>query len=370
MKIGISCRALHQQHDGVQRYLETLLPELLRVGTERDCEFVLFYDARDAVGRFPSATECCGWALHRVLWDHLTVPRMIRRTRPDVAFFPKGQLPLGVHCRSVVTIHDMGYFVRRPRLYPLLDCVYQRWALRRSVRLATHVLAVSDATRRDVVDVCGVAPDRVSVVHEALPSGCFLPPDEAAWQRLSREVGLRDGEYVLVPGGLHRRKNAVRLVAAFARVAACPGLRLVFTNPASYGHGPVLDAARRLGVGDRVCVVGSLTREGLTALYGHAGCCAYVSLYEGFGLPILEAMAADCPVVTSCTTSMPEIAGDAAVLVDPLDTEAIGSALSRVLTDPPYRRELVAAGKANLERFSVQRMAADTLRVLCRAAGR
>ena len=368
-KIGISCRALHQQRDGVQRYLETLLPELLRLGAEHDCEFVLFHDARDGAGRFPSATECCGLAPHRVLWDHLTVPRMIRRSRPDVAFFPKGQLSLGVRCPSVVTIHDMGYFVRRPRLYPLLDCVYQRWALRRSVRLAAHVLAVSDATRREIVDVCGVAPEKVSVVHEALPRDCFVSPPDSVWPRLSRELGLDDGRYVLAPGGLHRRKNAVRLVGAFASVAGRTGLRLVFTNPASYGAGPMLDAARRHGVGDRVCVVGSLTREDLTALYGHAGCCAYVSLYEGFGLPILEAMAAGCPVVASCTTSMPEIAGSAAVLVDPRDTEGIASALSRVLTDLAFGRELVAAGRANLERFSLEEMAAGTLRVLGRAAG-
>lgn len=370
VKIGISCRALLQPCDGVQRYLDTLLPELLEVGAEQDCEFVLFYDAREGVGRFPSATECFGLAPHRVVWDHVTAPGMVRRTRPDVAFFPKGQLPLGIRCPSVVTIHDMGYFVRRPRLYPLLDCVYQRWVLRRSVRLATHVLAVSDATRGEVVETCGVAPERVSVVHEALPPGCFASPPETVWRRLSRELGLEDGGYVLVPGGLHRRKNAMRLVEAFALVADSAGGRLVFTNPASYGHGHVLDSAREQGVGGRVVVVGSLTREELTALYRHAGCCAYVSLYEGFGLPILEAMAADCPVVTSCTTSMPEVAGSAAALVDPCDSEGIASALLRVLTDLPYRRELVAAGRVNLGRFTVVQMAIGTLRVLQRAAGR
>jgi len=366
LRIGVSCRALLQQEGGLKRYLATLLPELLEEG--KDHCFVLFYDKSDGPGRFPQAEELCATAPHKVLWDHLSVPRMARKAALDVFFSPKGHLPYRLGCPAVVTLHDLGYFVPGLEAYPLADRLYQRWALKSAARRATRIVAVSESTKSEIVKYTGVSPDKMRVVYEAIPEWFLAPPAAGTWERLKRRLRIDSGQYIFAPGSISPRKNLPRLVAALGRIAGELPHKLVLTGVASWGNVRLDRAVDEAGLAGRVVLSGSVSDEELVALYRNAGCCAYVSLYEGFGLPILEAMAAGCPVVTSSVTSMPEAAGDAAELVDPTDVGQIAAALKRVLTDEGLRADLVARGHENLKRFTRQRMARETLAVILDAA--
>ena len=366
LRIGVSCRALLQQEGGLKRYFSTLLPELLEQGKGHD--FVLFYDKSKGVGSFPQAEELYTTALHRVLWDYLSVPRMARKAALDVFFSPKGHLPYRLGCPAVITLHDLGYFVPGLEAYPLADRLYQRWALKSSARRAARIVAVSESTRSEVVKYTGGSPDKIRVVYEAIPEWFLAPPPAGTWERLKRRLGVDSGQYIFAPGSISPRKNLPRLVAALGRIAGELPHKLVLTGIASWGNvrlGRAVDAA---GLAGRVVLSGAVSDEELVPLYRMDCCCASVSLYEGFGLPILEAMTAGCPVVTSSVSSMPEAAGDAAELVDPTDVEQIAAALKRVLTDEGLRAGLVARGHENLKRFTPREMAHETLAALEAAA--
>ncbi len=366
LRIGVSCRALLQREGGVKRYLSTLIPALLEEGKRH--EFVLLYNGPDGPGRFPGAEEVYGRAPHRVLWDHIVVPRLARRAGLDVAFFPKGQMPFGLPCPAVVTIHDLGYFVPGLDAYPICDRLYQRWALKSAVKRAARVIAVSGSTRGEIVKYTGVAPERIDVVHEAVPGWFSEPTPAGVWEGLARRLGIESGQYVFIPSSITPRKNLRRLVEAFARVRDEVSHNVVLTGVASWGHVNLTGLVKKARLEERVVLAGLVSTDELVALYRNAACCAYVSLYEGFGLPILESMASGCPVITSSATSMPEVAGDGAEVVDPTSVDEIAAALVRVLNDAEHREELIRKGTENLVRFDARQMARRTLDLIEQAA--
>ena len=285
----------------------------------------------------------------------------------DVYHFGEFHFPRAPAVPCVATVHDLTP-QRFPQQHQRLNRVLHDRRLRWIARHAARVVAVSDATRRDLLEETGVDPARVAVVHEARGHGAVEAAPLAA---VLRRHGLNDLPYVLMVGTLEPRKNHVRALHAFEALAdAFPTLRFALAGDWGWRSAPIRRALEASPARHRIHVLGRVAAADLRTLYAGARVLAFPSLYEGFGIPILEAMAAGTPVLTSEVSSMPEVSGDAALLVDPHSVGSIRAGLERLLTDEPLRARLVAAGRARERTFTWARTARQTLDVYHSAAGR
>ena len=374
MLIGIDAsRSTAGRRTGTENYSLYLIRELLASTTGH--RFRLYFNQAPPPGLFPDKTE------HRVfpftrLWTHLRLSWEMFRHAPDLLFVPSHVLPL-VHPRcSVVTVHDLGYLYY-PEAHTLSQNAYLRWSTRFNARSAAAILADSEATRQDLVRHCQISEEKISVVYPGRDETLTQISDPATVAGVRARYGLNES-YLLYVGTLHPRKNLVRLVQAFNMIVQSPvsgfqspisNLQLVLAGQKGWLYDELLSKVRRLGLADRVLLTGYVPRDDLAALLSGARAFVYPSLYEGFGLPVLEAMACGTPVICSNVSSLPEVAGDAALLVDPLDIEVLAQALHDVITDDGLGRELVARGYRQIERFSWRRCAQETLQVFDKVAG-
>ena len=297
--------------------------------------------------------------------ERFDLPRIEWFARSDVLFAPNFVPPPTRSRRLVVTVHDLG-FRRFPDTAPHST---RRWLARLdgTLRRATRVIAVSESTRRDLVELYHVESARITVVPLGVDGGTFGPADAGVVEAARSRLGVA-GPYVVYVGGIEPRKNLPNLLWAFARLG--PDLSLVIVgsgvewNP--QGTGLLREALERLPSETRRRVVrtGYISERDKVALLSGAEALVYPSLYEGFGLPVLEAMACGTPVVTSDRSSLPEVAGEAAVLVDPTDPEAIAAGVDRLLTDGRLRGRLREAGLARAARFTWEETARRTAQVL------
>jgi glycosyltransferase involved in cell wall biosynthesis len=351
------------ERTGTERYSYELIAALARV--DRSSRYTLYTNG------LPAALPPLGpnFTLRSIplarLWTHGRLGPELARARPDVAFIPAHVVPIGRPRNAVVTIHDLGYLA-----FPAAHTARRRLELHLttlwSVRAARRVIAISAATRDDLVRHYRADPARIAVVHHGLSGAQFRPaaPDEVAAAR--ERHGLRR-PYFLYLGTLQPRKNLERLIDAFARAAGSGALgeaELVIGGRRGWLSEQIERRAGALGLSGRVRLAGYLPDADLPALLSGALAFAFPSLYEGFGLPVLEAMACGAPVLTSATSSLPEVAGDAALLVDPHDEAAIAAGLARLAADAGLRAELRERGLAHAARFTWERCARETLDVL------
>jgi glycosyltransferase involved in cell wall biosynthesis len=297
------------------------------------------------------------------------LPRLEWFTDFDIVFAPNFVPPPTRSRHLVLTIHDLA-FRKFPETAPLAT---RRWLKRldRALKQAAEVIVPSEATRADLLELYPVKPDRVTVIHHGVDTERIHPAAEGEIERVRKRYGV-EGRYLLFLGGLEPRKNLPRLVRAYARSGADAKLVLagasVPWNPEGRNElqgtlGDLPEDVRR-----RVILTGYLGTRDKTALLTGAEALAFPTLYEGFGFPLLEAMACGTPVLTSNVSSLPEVAGDAALLVDPLDEEAIADGIGRLVTDAAFRHRLIEAGNRQVERFSWDDSARKHAEVLHRAA--
>ena len=276
-------------------------------------------------------------------------------------FVPAHVLPLAHPLPSVVTVHDLGYR-HFPDAHPARQRWYLDWSTRFSARAATHLLADSAATQRDLAHFYGVPLEKITVVYPGRDEHLVKVDPAPARAR----YGLA-ADYLLHVGTLQPRKNLSRLMDAVVSLRAhWPDLQLVLAGQPGWQAEPILAQARAHA--DCVRLLDYVPDPDLAGLYSGARALVFPSLYEGFGFPILEAMACGVPVVCANTSSLPEVAGDAALLVDPQDTAALSGAIDRLLADASLRARLVGQGLEQVRKFSWARAARETLQVFDRVA--
>lgn len=294
------------------------------------------------------------------------LPSLARHDRLDVLHGPVNIAPLLTPCATVVTVHDLAY-LRLPDRLPTGRRRYFATLTRASVWRASRVLAVSESTKWDIVELLGVPPERIAVTPLAADTS-FRPVTGEALEVFLAEHGIVR-PFVLSVGTLEPRKNLPTLLRAFARIAGEVPHDLVLAGPEGWMTDEIHDTRRRLNLGDRLRFTGYVEAEVLPAWYSAADLFVYPSLYEGFGLPPLEAMACGTPVITSDVSSLPEVVGDAALTVPPTDETALAAAMHRVLGHPALRADLRSRGLERARRFSWERTAALTLAAYRDAVG-
>ena len=353
---------------GTSRYLMGLLTELRRIDAP---ERIVAYMSRLHAPGTLAATSRFALRLSplptwrpavRILWEQFLWPGLLLRDGIDVVHGPAHALPLGWPGRSVVTIHDLSFLVD-PTTFHLANHRYLQTIVRLSVRRATRIIAVSESTRRDIIRYLGAAPERIDVIHEGV-SAEFHPraPDELAAFRAKH--GLMDA-FILFLGTIEPRKNLPRLLEAYAELRRRGRVELPLVIAGGEGPGAAATFLRceSLGLQGSVRFVGFVPEEDKPLWYNSAHVFVFPSQYEGFGLPVLEAFACGTPVVASDRSSLPEVVGDAGLLVDPFDTTALAEAMTQVIEDANLRHRLIAAGQEQAARFSWTAAAEKTLDV-------
>ena len=347
--VALDADVLGRQRTGDEAYVLNLLRELPKAAS--DLSFAAMTRRPDLVPPGVAAVEVrARTQVDRLLWAE---PRTLRAMRPALAHF-QYVVPPGWKGPSVVTVHDL-YFTRHPRDAGLKDRVFMGGLVPRSIAKSQAVLTVSEFSRGDLVDRYGVDPDKIVVTHDGLDPAFGVEGD--AWPATR--------PYLLFVGALQPRKGPVTALEALARLD--DDARLLMVGPNKRGVADVHAAIERLGLSSRVELLGHVEQHQLAALYRGADAFVFPSVYEGFGLPVLEAMASGTPVVTTTAGALPEVAGDAAVLVPPQDPAALADGIVDALR---RRDELVAAGLRRASCFTWERCAAETAAAYRQALGR
>ena len=298
----------------------------------------------------------------RRLWTHVGLSRAMRRDKPAALFVPSHVIPLVHPPASVVTIHDLGYRAE-PGAHPALTRQVLDRSTRWNARVAREIVAISGQTRDDLVRYYGADPNKISVIHSGIDHQRFRVLDHADVRKVTSRLNI-DRPYVFFLSTVQPRKNLVRLVEAFETLD--DDLLLVIGGSSGWLSSPIEERIRRSPAIDRIRRLGQVSDTDAPALYNGAQVFVLPSLYEGFGMGVLEAMACGCPVVTSNRSSLPEVAGDAAVLIDPFDVASIRDGIRRA-TSLAHRSRMIAAGLARAETFDWQQTAARTLAVIQKA---
>jgi len=366
VKFGIDTHGGEREGDGNSTYIRNLSRSLLTL--EGDDTFVLFaaragdsfYRSLGSSPRLRIRAVAQHGGLGRILW---TLARAAARERVD-ALHVQYFAPLRSAGPFVLAVHDLG-FVHVPASFPSSHRLLMRALVPWSVRRATHVVTPSEFTRRALEARYGVASHRISVIWPAVGEN-FRPLTKIATRAVLGRYGLEPG-FLFSLGRLNRRKNLGSLLRAHAAVRAQgqADLSLVIGGKVDHGAQEIL---RRVGGSSRITWVGLIPESDLPAFYTGAACFVYPSLYEGFGLPLLEAMACGCPVVSSDRTACPEVVGDAGLLVNPDDVMGIAAATARVINQEALRADLRERGLARSRLFTWKETARRTLAVL-REAG-
>ena len=362
LRIGIDIHSLGGRQGGNETYFQELTRRLIELPCAH--EWFLYYTNAGARKRFSGHGHVTMEQLrpgHPLLRIPLTIPWRTREDRLDI-FHAQHIVPPFLKCKTVTTIPDIAY-EHFPEAFPRRQRAWLKRLVRDSANRADHIITVSEYSKRDIVQTYGIPEGKITVTYEGAGQE-FRPGDkQKAREEISRRYGIT-GEFVLYLGRLQARKNLTRVVEAFAKVrrAGLP-YKLVLAGRQDSLFEPVLACIRELQMENDVLLPGFLPAEDVPLFYNAAEVFIYPSLSEGFGLPVVEAMACGVPVITSQGSSLEEVAGDAALLVDPLSDSSIASAMQRVLEDSALRRQLREAGLNRSKLFDFQKTALQTMDV-------
>lgn len=371
MRIGIDGTAVWGPPVGQYTYMAYLIKYLLELNRHHD--FTVFCRRKIPV-EFESLSSKAKFKVckfkNRKICEQLCIPLFSATEKVDLIhncwthpFLHKG--------KSVVTIHGLEWRTHPDiPLHSGVNTLYYRSTVERSSRRATRLIAISEFIKNAFVEHMAIPEEKIDVVYHGVDLDIYHKVrDTACLDRIKKHYGLPE-RFILFVGALVANKNLTRLVHALHRIrqeSTLGDVGLVIVGVQAWNSASLQEMVHGLGLNDNVVFTGHVPQKDISALYSLADIYAFPSLVEGFGLPILEAFACETPVITSNVTAMPEVAGDAALLVDPLQTDEIADALSRLLRDSSLRRRLVTRGLARAKRFTWERTARKTLEVYERA---
>ena len=367
MRIGIDGNEANlKKRVGIGEYAFELLAQFKKFKAG-DINFTIYLKT-NPVSDLPPKRD--GWDYQIVgpgrLWTQIGLPLnlYLHKPRPDVFFTPTHYAPRFSPVPTVVSVMDLSY-LHYPKLFKQSDLYQLRNWTAYSVKQARKVFTISRASKNDIIKYYQIKPERIVVTY---PGYKFKNTMQSS-KLLTEKYGIK-GSYILFVGTVQPRKNLVRLIEAFSRIkrdsssSAEGDIQLVIVGKKGWLYEEIYEAPKKFGVEDKIKFLNYVPDEDLPVLYKNAHVFVLPSLYEGFGLPVLEAMAQGCPVVISNTSSLPEVGGDAAVYIDPENVESIVEGIEKVLGDTKYRQSLIKKGREQVKKFSWEKTARETLKVL------
>lgn len=372
MHIAIDAHSVGTGLGGNESYATHLIEALAEIDGVNS--YTLYVTRREAVERFTNR-----WPNFQVratlphtpfIRIPLTLGAELRKNPVDVLHVQFTAPPLAP-CPVVVSIHDLS-FEHLPETFKWRSRTQLRLTVRRSARQAAQVLALSEYARSDIINTYGISPDKVTAIPLAAPAHFAPVTDDREFQRVRQTYGIQS-DYILSVGSIQPRKNLNRLIAAYSslRRARPEGKlpQIVLVGKCAWLYDETLRVIKELGLSNSVVLTGYVPETDLPALYSGALCFVYPSYFEGFGLPPLEAMKCGTPVIVGNKTSLPEVVGEAGVLVDPFDVDDIASAIASVIGDSNFRSQLRAKGLERSRLFDWRETARQTLAIYRKAAG-
>jgi glycosyltransferase involved in cell wall biosynthesis len=371
-RIGIDVTAAITQGGGIGRYTRELVRALIR---KDDSSYYILFSGKApkralVADPIPEASNVeyrefwlnAKW-LYR-LWYRLRLPISVQWLTGDIDIYhsPDFVLPPTGNIPSVLTIHDLS-FVHYPEAFTPALLNYLNKAVPSSIARASHVLADSLSTKNDLVDIWQVPKEKISVIYSGVGSSFKPVTEKDVIQRVRQKYELGDKPFIFSVGTLQPRKNYEMLIRAFKPISETTTHQLVIAGGFGWMYKQILEEASRLGLTERVKLIGFVDDQDLPALYSDASLFAFPSLYEGFGIPLLEAMSCGVPVISSNASSLPEVAGDAALLLPPDAQELWSENLRQLLEDSSRRTKMVAAGFLQARKYSWRTAAEHVLNI-------
>ncbi|MDY0095595.1 MAG: glycosyltransferase family 1 protein [Candidatus Vecturithrix sp.] len=362
-RIGIIARSLGLYHGGVYRYVFNILHELDQKVEEGSVEISIIHNETVLRGKFPHCREIYIPLAHtyraRLLFDYVYSVHALKQADLDYIIYPKNIIPVShyvLRAKKLPTILDLGHFEKGLHAYKFWDTLYARALIKPSCARAYKILTISHSTKQAMIEKLHLPPEKIQVAHLGI---------EARFQKTNNHEHVIEKfhlrrPFVFYNGSITPRKNLMRVLEAFQAVQHLIPHTLYMTGSLTWGSDHIHDYIENHLAG-RVVKLGYIEEHDLVALYNLADLFLYPSLYEGFGLPILEAQACGCPVLTSNTTSCPEVAGAGAHLVNPYSVEEIQAGILKILQHDDYRQQLIERGFENITRFHWQKTAEDIL---------
>jgi glycosyltransferase involved in cell wall biosynthesis len=372
LRVAIDAHSVGTGLGGNESYATNLIEALAEIDQEN--RYTLYVTRREAIehfsNRWPNFYVRATLPHTPLIRIPLILSAELRRHPVDVLHVQFTAPPLSP-CPVVVSIHDLS-FEHLPQTFKWRSRKQLRITVRRSAREASQVIALSEHARKDIIETYNIPPERVTAIPLAAAAHFRPIRNDEELQRLRQTYGI-EGEYILSVGAIQPRKNLSRLVAAYSRLRRAKPEgnlpKLVLAGKCAWLYEETLRTIKELQVSDSVILTGYVPESDLPVLYSGALCFVYPSYFEGFGLPPLEAMKCGVPVIVGNRTSLPEVVGDAGILVDPFNADAIAGAMDNLISDSNLRAELSIRGLARANLFDWRETALQTLTVYQRAAG-
>lgn len=366
MRIGIDIRSLILTKAGINQYTKNIIKSLAKI--DKDNDYVLFcnvksrydwsgYDnIKEEVIRLPHLGR-----FTEKLWEEILLPNGLSSKKIDLFHSPRFILPGKKPCKFIVTIYDLA-FKRFPQLVTKKVFNHFNNGVKSAINRADKIIAISHNTKKELINLFDARNDKIEVVYMGIGEDCRPIRAESQLREIKDKYNLPE-KFILFVGTIEPRKNLKRLIEAFYELKKNKSIEhsLVIAGGKGWLYDDVFETLKKLQLNQDVIFIGYIPESELPLIYNAADLFVYPSLYEGFGLPPLEAMACGVPVVTSNVSSLPEVVGDAAILIDPYDIQAIAEAIEQILQDYNLREKMIEKGFNQAKKFSWEKASRETL---------
>lgn len=361
MRIGIYARGISGKVGGAKEYIKSMTKAIIKNIKDND-ELYIFHnlDKKYFNSNKKNVHEILLNSKNKIFCDFVLAPCSLNKLDLDVVLFPKNVVPFLVNSKKIVMVHDLAHFMPEYNAYPLIDTLYMKKMIKNSCKKSDKIIAVSENTKKDIVNILKIPESKIKVIYEAADEKYKIIIDKEKISLFRKKYNLCN-KYILFTGGISPRKNLIRFIKAFNQISNKIPHKLVITGGKGWKN---KDELKMINKTKKVMRIGFVKDEDMPYLYNLADLYVYPSLYEGFGLPILEAQACGCPVVCSNLSSIPEVAGNSVLYFNPYKIKDIGDKIMMLAKNESLKKDLIKKGFKNVKRFSWKKEVKQLLKVI------
>ena len=362
MKIGVMLRHIQKQRGGIGTYTNNLIEKLFAI--DKNNQYVLFYKNENIKyfsKLYPNVEEICINVPTKFIWDQISIPIKCKQENVDIIFNPKLSIPILSPLKKVFVMHG-GDWIVFPKNYTIADRIYHNIFAGIYLRKADKVISVSKSASKDLIEHFKLKPEKIKTIYHGVGNNFFPISDTDKLQKIKKNYNLPDN-FILFVGNIYPMKNFKGIVRAFSKIVTEFPHKLVVVGGRGKKHKQDLELIPKLNLEKEVIFLGWVPDEDLPGIYNLASFLSFPSLYEGFGIPIIEAMKCGCPVLTSNKGAPSEIAGDAALLVEPADVDSIAEGMRKLIVDKGLSKNLREKGFLMARKFTWENCAKEVLSI-------